>query len=1075
MDRLDHPLMISKIQPPRRRPDLLRRPRLVNFLHSHLDQKLIMISATAGYGKTSLLVDFASDTDIPVCWYTLDAFDRDLRVFLDYFIAAIAFRYPGFGKQTRHFIQSITNLERNFYPIVATLVQEIYEAIPEYFILILDDHHTIENQDQINEFIDLFVQYVDENCHLVIASRALPALPNLALLVARRQAVGLSIDELRFTAPELQELIQKNYGMTIHLSQAEKIVQQSGGWITGLLLTAIPDLQKNRQSAIAGERASVDLYDYFQRQVLYQQSPELQDFLLATSVLDEFNSDDCEQVLRLEASEELITEILLRSLFVMSYEGETQKLRYHDLFRDFLNSHLKKAHPARFRQLNIQAAEFYARLGEWERALSRYLAVKEYGRAADILEQVLDHWFASGRWETLVHWIENLPEQVRLERPGLLIVQGKILAEQGENERALALFTNLERRFQSTAELARLAETQVLQGAILRYQGRYEESIHYSQRAIEQAQPSPSTLAMARKNIGLCQVRLGEIKKGRSSLEEALRLYQQVGHDLDVGMTYHDLGLCCEMEGDLNGAIHHYRAALKVWNRLGNLSPWANTLNGLGVIYYLQGKYEQSASLLAEAIVKARQARDRRIEAHALASLADLKRDTILPPTGGAGSPVQDDLSAGDAYRLALEISNQIHLSFLSVYALDGLANMARLSGEFSEASRFLEQALEMADTSSSAYLVGLCQISQGILQYENGCVEAARLSLERALQVLQATGFIQLQSRAWLHLAQVAFIEHDLAAARQYLEKSLSLSNQLGFDQYLVVEGRRLQPLLRWAVQNQVMPGLLPGLWQRIQQDIARLPRVVPPPVKVEAAVDLKIYAFGNPRVVLNGQVVQWVVTKSRDLLYFLLQNPEGLTRDQIGAQFWPEHSPEKLESAFRSTIYRLRRDLARDCVVYEDGLYRFNRSYPYSYDVELFELNLRRVEMMQEEDQQVLLLEGALDLYRGNYLQTVYEDWCNLEREHLRVQYQSILEKLALYYARHENHPRVIELFQRLLQEDPYREAAHRELMRCYYLAGDRPSALRQFKTCSDLFGKELGLHLSPETQAVYQQIIQ
>jgi two-component SAPR family response regulator len=205
------------------------------------------------------------------------------------------------------------------------------------------------------------------------------------------------------------------------------------------------------------------------------------------------------------------------------------------------------------------------------------------------------------------------------------------------------------------------------------------------------------------------------------------------------------------------------------------------------------------------------------------------------------------------------------------------------------------------------------------------------------------------------------------------------------------------------------------------------------------------------------------------------LLQNPQGLTREQIGAQFWPDHSPEKLESAFRSTLYRLRRDLVRECVVFDNGLYRFNHSYPYWYDVEVFEEAIHKAETTSDEQQKITALEEALDLYRGNYLQVVYENWCTLEREHLRVQYQSVLEILANHYARHQSIPKAIEYFQRLLREDPYRESAHRELMRCYSMNGDRASAIRQYKTCAELFGNELGLDLTPETQALYHQIIQ
>ena len=125
------PLIPTKTHVPRRRPDLLTRPRLVNAIHAHLDHKLIVVSAPAGYGKTTLLADFAHDTDLPVCWYTLDPFDRDLHTFLEYLISAIARRFPAFGDRTQALVRQVPDPVGQLYSIVATLVQEIYDTIPE--------------------------------------------------------------------------------------------------------------------------------------------------------------------------------------------------------------------------------------------------------------------------------------------------------------------------------------------------------------------------------------------------------------------------------------------------------------------------------------------------------------------------------------------------------------------------------------------------------------------------------------------------------------------------------------------------------------------------------------------------------------------------------------------------------------------------------------------------------------------------------------------------------------------------------------------------------------------------------
>jgi len=180
------PLIMTKILLPKKPPDLLRRPRLTDFLHANVHHKLILISAPAGYGKTSLLIDFAHDTDLAVCWYSLDQFDRDPSIFLDHLTATIQQAYPQFSTRGSALLQGTADLRTNMYSVVAALVNEIYEKIPEYFTLILDDYHYVDDQDEINEFMAHFLRKVTENCHVIISTRTLPAIPNLAWLAASK-------------------------------------------------------------------------------------------------------------------------------------------------------------------------------------------------------------------------------------------------------------------------------------------------------------------------------------------------------------------------------------------------------------------------------------------------------------------------------------------------------------------------------------------------------------------------------------------------------------------------------------------------------------------------------------------------------------------------------------------------------------------------------------------------------------------------------------------------------------------------------------------------------------------------
>jgi DNA-binding SARP family transcriptional activator len=225
-----------------------------------------------------------------------------------------------------------------------------------------------------------------------------------------------------------------------------------------------------------------------------------------------------------------------------------------------------------------------------------------------------------------------------------------------------------------------------------------------------------------------------------------------------------------------------------------------------------------------------------------------------------------------------------------------------------------------------------------------------------------------------------------------------------------------------------------------------------------------------------MNDQPVQWPTTQSRDLLYCLLQHPLGLRKEEVGVLFWPDHPPHRLDGIFRSTLYRLRRALHRDVVLFDEGVYRFNRDCTYWYDVEAFEQLIEEAGRAPAPaaDRKASLLGAALALYRDDYLEGIYADWCMLERERLRDQAQLAMEALAALFSARGNLAQAVELYQRLLALDPCQESIHQALMRCYWRLGDRAAAIRQYQACARVLRTELGLSPAAETEDLYLQII-
>ena len=236
----DFPVLRTKITPPYRRDEILSRERLIELFDDLLEKKLVIVTAPAGYGKTSLLVDLAHRHELPYCWYALDPLDKELGRFLTHFVAAIQLQYPEFGVQSMAALQNLTAAgdSASGERFLVTLVNELYQTIREHFTIVLDDYHNLDDHLEINAFISRFVQEVDQNCHLVILSRNLLPLPDLPLMVARSQVGGFGMQELAFRTEEIQALMLQNYQQAVPDKVAAELAQRTEGWITGLLLSA---------------------------------------------------------------------------------------------------------------------------------------------------------------------------------------------------------------------------------------------------------------------------------------------------------------------------------------------------------------------------------------------------------------------------------------------------------------------------------------------------------------------------------------------------------------------------------------------------------------------------------------------------------------------------------------------------------------------------------------------------------------------------------------------------------------------------------------------------------------------
>ncbi len=330
---------------PARRPELLSRARLLDILYGRLDRRLIIVSAPAGYGKTSLLIDLAHQSELTFCWLALDALDSDPQRFISYLIAAIAERFPHFGGRARSVLNGLTSFEEGRESLLVTLVNEIHDEIPEHFVLVLDDFQFLDGVPSIQAFINRFVQLMDESCHLVLVSRTLPEIPDIPLLVARDEVGGLDFSDLTFQPEEVRALFAQNQRVELSDQDTGKLIEATEGWIAAIQFADLERLRDGQDPFPARHGVGASVFDYLGQQVLEQQTKDVQVFLLRTSLLEEFDASMCEAVLAPLYPEppdwpRMLEIIRQKNLYALPVGTDGQWLRYHHLFRDYLQVQL---------------------------------------------------------------------------------------------------------------------------------------------------------------------------------------------------------------------------------------------------------------------------------------------------------------------------------------------------------------------------------------------------------------------------------------------------------------------------------------------------------------------------------------------------------------------------------------------------------------------------------------------------------------------------------------------------------------------------------------------------------------
>ncbi len=1074
---MDASISIPKLIVPGRRSDLISRQRLLDLVGDLLDTRLFLVIAPAGYGKTSLLIDLAGHTEMPICWYSLDSLDQDLRRFLTHFAASLAKRFPQFEAVSTAVSQRASSAEPDPEQMARFLANEVYENIREHFAIVLDDFQAVNESQEINSFVNRFIQAATENCHVAILSRSLINLPDLPHLVGRSQVAGLGFRDLIFQPDEIQALILQNYHISIQKSQADKLFQETEGWITGLLMSTQAIYQGMVDQLRLANVSGVGLYDYLAQQVLDQQPAPVREFLLQTAFFDEFDAGLCSEVLgpppASESWQGLIKTVLQENLFVQQMGEKNLWLRYHHLFQSFLQNRLLQERPEEANRIMKRMAEVSIQRGDWERAYAIYQRLGSDTGIADLLERVGSLMVRGGYIGTLARWLDLLPPGMLAARPVLLAQSGVTAAALGEPTRGETLLNRAITALRKQDHPLELVRALTWRAFAFYIRADYDRSLLDTDEAISLSQENsePDFLrAEALRLRGMNFRLMGNLSEAIRTLNESLEYFQRLDDFKNGATVSGTLGAAFLDSGSFEQALAYYQPLLEYYRKVNNLFALPSTLNDLGCLHCLRGDYERANALLEESVERARQTGNAHLEALALTGLGDLFRDLGALET------------AANAYEQARQVaataSDYFTLFYLDVFQ----AALARMRGDPITAKGRLASAEEYSRRSSSDYVHGLFFAETGRLEAALGNPPGASEALKKAAEIFEKGGQRIEAVRANLFFAAALYqsgcLQEATAAMEHVFYMAASLENKHG----LILAGREVKTLLEEAAQNEKLRGqstwlLVEGEYLEKQipaarQRLRRQDSVVP-----QAPPRLHIQVLGTIKVAVNGKQVSssdWQTQVTRDLFFLLLNSPEGLTKEAIGEILWPGSAPEQLKLRFKNTMYRLRRALQMEAILYEQDTYWFNHSLDYEYDVETFWDKIDCAHHDPNPEKQWKAYQKAARLYKGAYLAEMTSAWVLPERQRIWQAWAEACLKLADYHLQAKEYEQTIDYGMKLLTEDDCMEEAYRLVMLAYAALGNRAEVARQYDRCQQALKKEVGLPPSSLTTDLYKSLI-
>jgi LuxR family maltose regulon positive regulatory protein len=553
------PLLQTKTSIPPARQNRVERPRLIEQINAGMKRTFTLILAPAGFGKTTLIVEWARSTDMPVAWLSLERSERASERFLSYFIYALQQIFPQTGQTAQAMLASGQIMAED--AILFSLLNDLSE-ITQDFAIVLDDYHMADGA-EVNAIIQSLLEHPPTQMHLAMAARTMPEL-SFARLRALDQMVEINAADLRFTGPEVRAFLEQ-MGIPLPPEQLERLNQSTEGWAVGLQLAGLTLARQPFDWNIPAGQAHI--FDYLAEEVLRRETPEVQEFLKTSALFDRFSLSVVNHVLRntnyviTKPTADILSYIERANLFLVSLDSPGIWFRYHTLFTEFLRRQLP---PEQTSKLYHAASLWFEQNNLLDEAIHYATHAADHERAAELLESHYIDMFQRGEQSALMEWLSTLPPQLMEKRPRLWLAKGwgsiitldSVQAEAcAEKAEALIPAGETENKLRGEAKSLRiLAEI---------FAGKPAAADEISDAFVLLAEQDDFLHSLLHFNLGLHHVMLGNTAQALDAFAETLRLTKMFNNPLVSIFANVQMGEVRQMRGALGMAERAFQQVIQ--------------------------------------------------------------------------------------------------------------------------------------------------------------------------------------------------------------------------------------------------------------------------------------------------------------------------------------------------------------------------------------------------------------------------------------------------------------------------------------------------------------------------------